>query len=273
LAARGVLALALALVALAACGEKANPPERLRLATTTSTENSGLLGHLLPVFQEATGIEVQVLSMGTGKALATGERGDCDVVLVHAPDAEEEFVAEGFGERRHPVMWNDFVVLGPAADAAGLKGESDVVAAFRKIAETGAAFTSRGDDSGTHQKELEIWKEAGLDPEQAAAGYVETGQGMGATLTQASERAAYVLADRATWLSYQGRLALQVLVEGDTRLRNPYAVIVVSRTRHPHVNHAGADRFVAWLTGPEGQRLIGEFKVGGEVLFHPDARP
>jgi tungstate transport system substrate-binding protein len=262
--------MALSGIALTGCGETANPSDRLRLATTTSTENSGLLDDLLPAFREATDIEVQVLSMGTGKALATGERGDCDVLLVHAPAAEEAFVAKGSGKQRHPVMYNDFVIVGPESDPAGARG-GDVLAAMRAIATTGATFLSRGDDSGTHEKELALWREAGVDPKAAAAGYNEGGDGMGATLTQAGEREAYTLADRGTYLAYAGKLALVVLVEGDARLKNPYSVIAVDEQRHPHVNHEGAAKFIDWLVGPEGQRRIGAFRVGGKVLFHPDA--
>lgn len=246
---------------------------RIRMATTTSTENSGLLDALLPALKEATGIDVHVLSMGTGKALRTGESGDCDVLLVHAPEAEKEFVGNGFGLERHPVMFNDFVVLGPATDPAGIRGLTDVVAAMQEIRSTPAAvFCSRGDDSGTHKKERALWKLAGIDPGTGAGSstaYLETGQGMGATLTQANERLAYTIADRGTYLAYRGKLDLEVLVEGDARLRNPYAVIAVNPERHPHVLIDPVRRFIDWLTGPEGQRRIGEFRVDGEVLFHP----
>lgn len=266
----GSVAVALLVVLLPACGSEPNPPGRLRLATTTSTENSGLLDALLPAFEAATGIRVDVLSMGTGMALATGERGDCDVLLVHAPAAEEAFVAKGFGERRVPVMRNDFVIVGPAGDPAGVRG-NDAPAALRAIAAGRATFCSRGDRSGTHEMELGLWRAAGVDPHADAPGYVEGGGGMGATLTQAHEREAYTLADRGTFLAYEGKLALVVLVEGDVRLDNPYSVIAVSRKAHPHVNQEGSRQLVEWLTGPDGQKRIGEFRVGGRVLFHPDA--
>lgn len=263
----GILGL---VACLSACSSGDHPRDRLRLATTTSTENSGLLDELLPVFREATGIDVEVLSMGTGKALATGERGDCDVVLVHAPAAERAFVAAGHGVERVAVMHNDFVILGPLADPAGVR-DNDLVDALRAIAASGAAFCSRGDDSGTHKKELALWSEAELDPVLTAAGYIEVGQGMGATLTQAGELGAYTLADRGTYLSYRARLALVILVEGDPRLRNPYGVIAVNPERHPHVNHEGAQRFIEWLTSEETQRRIGDFRIGGEPLFHASA--
>ncbi len=258
----------LAIAGVVGCSAGDHPAERLRLATTTSTENSGLLDELLPAFRDATGIDVEVLSMGTGKALATGERGDCDVVLVHAPAAEQAFVDAGFGVARVPVMHNDFVILGPPSDPASARG-GDAVDALSKIASSGATFCSRGDDSGTHKKELALWSEAKLDPEATAAGYVETGQGMGATLMQAGERGAYTLADRGTYLSYRGRLDLVVLVEGDDRLKNPYGIIAVNPERHPHVNRDGAQRLIEWLTSDDGQRRIGAFRVDGEVLFHP----
>jgi len=245
---------------------------RIRLATTTSTENSGLLDVLLPAFRAETGIPVEVLSMGTGKALRIAERGDCDVVLVHAPGAEEEFVRRGFGVERRPVMVNDFVIVGPPADPARIRGLRDAVAALVRIRESSAPFCSRGDESGTHEKERSLWKIAGVDPSRGSAGgrsYIETGQGMGATLTQANERFAYTLADRGTFLAHRGRVDLEVLVEGDPRLRNPYAVIAVNPERHPHVAADAVERFIAWLTGPEAKRRIGEYRVGGEVLFHP----
>ena len=245
----------------------------LRLATTTSTENSGLLDALLPAFVDATGIEVRVLSMGTGKALATARRGDCDVVLVHAPTAEEAFVASGHGLRRHPVMHNDFVIVGPPSDPAGILGGEDAAGAFQRIRTSGARFCSRGDDSGTHRKERSLWAAIGTDPAEGWSGYIEVGQGMGATLTLASERRAYTLVDRGTYLAYRGALDLNVLVEGDPSLRNPYSVIGVNPERHPHVDGEAVERFIAWLTGPDAASRIAAFRVGGEVLFHPRGVP
>ncbi len=259
--------LACLLIALCACSGEA---ARLRLATTTSTENSGLLAELMPAFTAATGIEVDVVSMGTGKALATARNGDCDLLLVHAPAAEREFVAAGHGIERTPVMQNDFVLLGPPLDPARVDGMHEAAEALRRIAGAGAPFCSRGDESGTHIKEKELWAAAGMQP--SGSWYRSLGQGMGQTLTVADELHAYVLADRGTFLSRRGRLELQVLVQGDPLLRNPYHAIVVNPARHPHTQVANARRLVGWLTGPEGQRRIADFEVSGRRLYHPVAR-
>jgi len=242
---------------------------RLRLATTTSTLDSGLLDALLPVFEKECGCKVDVIAVGTGKALKLGENGDVDLVMVHAPSKEEAFVKAGFGVNRRGFMENDFIVLGPEADPAGIAGIKDAAKAFIGIAAKASPFVSRGDNSGTHTKEMIIWKAAGIEP--SGDWYMEIGQGMGAALTIANEKSAYVLSDRGTYLARKANLALKILVEGDPRLLNPYSVIAVNPARHPKVNSALADRFIQWVCGPEAQKLIGEFKVGGELLFRPTA--
>jgi tungstate transport system substrate-binding protein len=248
----------------------ARRPERsITLATTTSTENSGLLDVLKPEFRKKSGIDVHVIAVGTGRALKLAENGDVDVVLVHAPSRERAFVEAGFGLERMPVMQNDFVVLGPEGDPAGVGGMKDAAGALAKIAKAGCAFVSRGDDSGTHTKEKDLWKEAGGAPE--GGWYVSAGQGMGAVLVMADEKQAYTLADRGTFIALREKIALEVLVEGDVRLANPYGVIAVDHARHPHVKRAEAAEFVAWLTSAEGQRLIAGYRKGGEQLFFPSA--
>jgi tungstate transport system substrate-binding protein len=261
--------LALALGLLAACGDSPSPRGRLRLATTTSTENSGLLAWLLPPFEEREGVEVQVIAVGTGQALAVAKRGDADLVLVHARTLEDAFVAEGWGVDRRDVMWNDFVVLGPRADPAGVRGSKDAAAALLAIAKSGAKFVSRGDASGTHVRENELWKRAGGRP--AWDGYLEAGAEMGGTLTRSDELRAYTLSDRGTYVAFRRRLELDVMVEGDPSLRNPYGVILVNPEKHPHVNAAVARRLLEYLTSPEGRARIEAFRVDGEVLFHPHA--
>lgn len=242
----------------------------LVLASTTSTQASGLYDALLPAFRRETGIEVRVVAVGTGQALRLAERGDADALLVHAPAAERAFVEAGHGLARHEVMWNDFVIVGPAEDPARLRGSTDVGAALRRIAEAEAPFLSRGDDSGTHKKELSLWREARLDPATfAGSWYREAGSGMGRTLNTANGMGSYTLTDRGTWLAFRNRSQLQLLVEGDPALRNPYGAIVVNPARHPHVKHELAQRFVDWLLSPAGQRRIGEFRVQGQPLFHP----
>jgi tungstate transport system substrate-binding protein len=243
---------------------------RLRLATTTSTENSGLLGHLLPRFEETCGCKVDVIAVGTGKALKIAEHGDVDVVLVHARALEDRFVAEGWGVERRGVMYNDFVLVGPAADPARVRGARGAQDALARVAAGGSPFISRGDQSGTHEKELELWRRSGVNP--AGAWYVEAGQGMSEVLSMAIERGAYTLTDRATYLAHRGRAALEVLFQGDPALFNPYGVIAVNPTKHPAVNHALAARFIEFLTGAEGRRLITGFKVAGEQLFFVEAR-
>ena len=263
-----VAALVLALLASGATAQQ----RFIILASTTSTANSGLFDDILPKFTARTGIDVRVVAVGTGAALRLGVNGDADVVLVHARAAEERFVAAGHGVARHAVMYNDFVVVGPAADPAGVRGMDDVAAALSAIAGAGSPFASRGDDSGTHKAELRLWTAAAIDPAgQSGQWYLETGSGMGATLNTAQAMGAYALSDRATWLSFENRGDLVILVEGDERLFNPYGVILVNPARHPHVKAAEGRAFIAWLSSPEGQRAIAEFTVGGEQLFVPNA--
>ncbi len=241
----------------------------VRLATTTSTENSGLLQALLPAFEAQTGYRVHVIAVGTGKALRMGRDGDVDVLLVHAPNAERAFIAEGAGLRRQPVMHNDFLLVGPADDPAGIKQLPDAATALRQIANRGATFISRGDDSGTHKKERALWQAAGIQP--SGAWYREAGQGMGKVLQMANELDAYTLTDRGTWLAYRSQSVLQPLVSGDETLHNPYSLIAVNPKRYPDINHRGAVALIDWLTGQDGQQQIANFRLGGEQLFHPDA--
>jgi tungstate transport system substrate-binding protein len=261
-----VLVAAFMLAALAVA-PAARGAEALRLATTTSTENSGLLRAILPRFEAASGLVVHVISVGTGKAMKLGENGDVDVVLVHSRPDEDRFVAQGFGVNRRDVMYNDFVVVGPHADPAGVRGMKDVLQAFRKILDAKATFVSRGDDSGTDKMEKSYWKEIGRKP--LGRQYVSAGQGMGEVLNMSGNLRAYTLTDRATYGAYRSRIGLEVLVEGDSRLFNPYGVIAVNPARYPDANYRGAMRFVEWLTGPEGRALIAGFRVGGEQLFFP----
>ncbi|MGB0721510.1 MAG: substrate-binding domain-containing protein [Gammaproteobacteria bacterium] len=242
----------------------------IRLATTTSTENSGLLDHLLPAFSKATGHDVHVIAVGTGKALRMGRDGDVDVVLVHAPPAEERFVAEGHGVERHPVMFNDFVIVGPKADPAGVGNSRTAAEALRAIATHEAPFISRGDDSGTHKKERALWHTAETNPD--GSWYREAGQGMGKVLQIASETDAYTLTDRGTWLSLKAGSHLNLLFSGDPVLFNPYGIIRVSDSKYPDLNHAGAEALIAWLTGEAGQQLIASFRLNGEQLFTPSAK-
>jgi tungstate transport system substrate-binding protein len=239
-------------------------------ASTTSTEQSGLFDHLLPIFTAKTGIDVRVIAQGTGQALQTGARGDADVVLVHDPESEKRFVAEGHGVRRHPVMYNDFVLVGPIADPAGVKGSADAVEALRRIAASGAPFASRGDDSGTHQAELRLWTQAGVEP-KGRSWYRETGSGMGPTLNTAAGLGAYALTDRATWLAFANKQDLAILAQGDKRLFNQYAAILVNPERHPHVKAEWAQAFIDWLISPDGQRAIADYRIGGQQLFFPNA--
>ena len=268
LMARAALSGGLLSIFLVGC-QRERPAPRLRMATTTSTENSGLLYELLPPFEEQSDCKVDVIAVGTGKALKLGENGDVDVVFVHARNAEDKFVADGFGVSRRDVMYNDFVILGPAADPADIKGLKDAPVALRTIAEKQASFCSRGDDSGTHKKERALWQAASVSPE--GAWYVETGQGMGATLTVADEKLAYVLADRGTYLAYHSKIQLQVLCEGDKRLFNPYGIIAVNPKRHPHAKHTLAMKLIEYVTSLHGQKIIADFKKAGEQLFHPNA--
>ena len=263
-------ALLLASIAMAAFGVQAQD-KSIVVASTTSTEQSGLFPHLLPAFTQATGITAKVVAVGTGQALDIGRRGDADVVFVHDQAAEEKFVAEGFGLKRMPVMYNDFVIVGPAGDPAGIKGR-DVSDALRKLAASTQPFISRGDKSGTHAAELRYWKALGIDaPAAKVPGYKECGCGMGPALNIASSTDAYVLTDRGTWLSFKNRGQLAVLVEGDKRLFNQYGVIVVNPARHPHVKHELARAFADWLVSPAGQSAIAAYRINGEQLFFPNA--
>ncbi|MCC5984867.1 MAG: substrate-binding domain-containing protein [Rhodobacteraceae bacterium] len=243
--------------------------EFITVASTTSTENSGLFGHILPLFQEETGIAVRVVSQGTGQALETGRRGDADVVFVHARAQEEAFVADGYGVQRVDVMYNDFVLVGPGDDPAGLRDAADARAAMAAIAGAGAAFASRGDDSGTHVAEMALWAAAGLAP--AGGWYLATGSGMGATLNTAAQVPAYALTDRGTWLSFENRGDLELVFEGDPMLFNPYGIILVNPERHPHVKAAPGQAFIDWIISDAGQAAIASFTVGGEQLFFPGA--
>jgi tungstate transport system substrate-binding protein len=242
------------------------------MASTTSTEQSGLFRHLLPAFKAATGIDVRVVAVGTGQALDMGRRGDADLVFVHDRAAEEKFVAEGFATQRRDVMYNDFLLVGPTADPAGVKGRN-IAAALKKLAASGAAFISRGDKSGTHAAELRHWKAAGIDPAAARpAGYKECGCGMGQALNIGASTDAHVLTDRGTWLSFRNRAGLGILVEGDTALFNPYGVMVVNPARHRHVKVGLAQQFADWIVSPAGQQAIAAYRIDGEPLFFPNAR-
>jgi len=241
----------------------------IRLATTTSTENSGLLNDLLPRFRAATGYEVHVIAVGTGKALRMGRDGDVDVVLVHAPEAEQKFVDEGYGEQRLPVMFNDFVLVGPQEDPAGLAAATSVTDSLDRIAASRSTFVSRGDDSGTHKKELSLWKQADVVP--GGKWYREAGQGMGKVLQMADEMNGYALTDRGTWLAYRDKSRLTVTYQGDAGLFNPYAIIEVSATRYPDLNHKAARALITWIRGNEGQEAIAAFRKAGEQLFTPSA--
>nr|WP_239061820.1 extracellular solute-binding protein [Ideonella livida] len=243
------------------------------MASTTSTEQSGLFKHLLPAFKDKTGIEVRVVAVGTGQALDTGRRGDADIVFVHDTAAEEKFVAEGFATQRRNVMYNDFVLVGPAADPAKVKGQ-DIGTALGKLAASGASFISRGDKSGTHAAELRLWKKVGVDPAAAKpAGYKECGCGMGPALNMGASTGAYVLTDRGTWLAFKNRADLTVLVEGDKSLFNQYGVMVVNPAKHPHVKADMAQQFADWVVSPGGQASIAAYKINGEPLFFPNAKP
>jgi tungstate transport system substrate-binding protein len=242
------------------------------VASTTSTQDSGLFEHILPLFEAKTGIDVKVVAQGTGQALETGRRGDADVVFVHAKAQEEAFVREGFGVKRFDVMYNDFVLIGPEGDPAGIKNAPDVAAAFEAIYAAQAPFVSRGDNSGTHTAELRLWKEAGIDiAAQKGSWYREIGQGMGAALNTAAAMDAYVLADRGTWLSFRNRRDLEIAVEGDRRLFNQYGVMLVNPEKHASVKADLGQRFIDWLISGEGQEAIGEYKINGEQLFFPNA--
>jgi tungstate transport system substrate-binding protein len=262
------LAATVFLGGLVACGEADRP--RVRLATTTSARDTGLLDWVLPEVESKQGIRVSVVAVGTGQALELARRGDADLVLVHDRPREDAFLAEGAGIDRRDLMWNDFLVVGPASDPAGVRGTSDAPAALRKIAAAAAPFVSRGDDSGTHAREKSLWKTSGERPHWA--GYVEAGQGQGPTLLLASERKAYTLTDRGTFVSMRKRLELVILVEGDPALRNPYGVMLVNPAKVPGVAAAAAKKVLDWLVSPEGQARIGAFRIDGEPIFHPGTK-
>ena len=245
--------------------------EHLRLSTTTSTENSGLLAVVLPPFEQRVHLKVDVIAVGSGKALKLAENGDVDVVLSHAPELEEAFMKAGFGVNRRDVMYNDFIIVGPPADPAHLRSAANATEAFKKLAAAQAMFISRGDESGTHQKEKELWKAAGVTP--TGSWYVSAGQGMGEVLLMANERQAYTLSDRGTYLAYKKKDELVIVSQGDPAFFNPYTITAVNPARHSGVKYIEAMQLIAWFTSPEGQKLIGSFSVDGEVLFHPTAVP
>ncbi|WP_438344750.1 extracellular solute-binding protein [Methylorubrum populi] len=268
---RGFLTLSL-LAALGAATPLSAEPASIVVASTTSTEQSGLFKHILPLFKQKTGIEVKVVALGTGQALDAARRGDADVVLVHDRPAEDKFVAEGFAKARQDVMYNDFVLIGPKDDPAGIRGKG-VEEAFRKIAAAKAPFVSRGDRSGTHSAELRSWKEAGIDLGAVRGDwYRDVGQGMGPALNTASSLGAYILADRGTWLSFKNRGDLTILVEGDPRLFNPYGVMLVNPDKHPSVKVKEGQAFIDWLVSSEGQKAIADYTINGEQLFFPSAK-
>jgi tungstate transport system substrate-binding protein len=270
---------ALALVSLLSASALAQQADEksIVVASTTSTQDSGLFKHILPLFKAKTGVDVKVIAQGTGQALDTARRGDADVVFVHAKSAEEKFIAEGFGVKRRPVMYNDFVLIGPRSDPASVKGSKDIVASLNALKSREAPFISRGDKSGTHQAELALWKAAGTDiaadkdAKKIGPWYKEIGQGMGAALNTASASNAYVLSDRATWISFKNKGDLVIAVEGDKRLFNQYGVILVNPAKHPTVRAALGQQFIDWLTSAEGQKAIADYKIDGQQLFFPNA--
>jgi len=262
-----LLALTAAML-LGACGRGRSSGGRVRLATTTSTENSGLLRYLLEPYEKQRGVQVHVVAVGTGQALELGRRGDADLLLVHARAKEDEFVAQGYGVDRRDVMWNDFVLAGPSSDPAGVRGSASAAAALRTIRTSRAMFVSRGDDSGTHVREMALWEEAGGAP-RGESFYLEAGQGMGKCLLIADEKRAYVLVDRGTYLAFRRKLDLPILVEGDPKLRNPYGMMLVNPKKHGHVEAKAARALLDYFTSAEGQKRIGGFRVDGQVLFHP----
>jgi tungstate transport system substrate-binding protein len=263
-----IAALAVATLALPALAQE----KSIVLASTTSTQDSGLFGYILPLFKAKTDIDVKVVAQGTGQALDTGRRGDADVVFVHAKAQEEKFVADGFGVKRFEVMYNDFVLIGPQSDPAGIKGTKDILAALKKIKEKAAPFVSRGDRSGTHAAELALWKAAGIDiAADKGPWYREIGQGMGAALNTAGSMGGYVLSDRGTWISFKNKVDLAIAVEGDKKLFNQYGIMLVNPAKHAHVKKEFGQAFVDWVTSPEGQKAIAEFKIDGQQSFFPNA--
>ena len=269
----GTITLALGTVATVSAPVSAED-NFIVVQSTTSTQNSGLFEYILPKFKEKTGIEVRVVAVGTGQALKNARNGDGDVVLVHSKPDEEKFVTDGWGVKRHDVMYNDFIIVGPASDPAKIAGLNDAPTALKKIAGTKAAFASRGDNSGTHKAELRLWSDVGIDPKQASGTwYLETGSGMGTTLNTAIGKQAYTLTDRGTWLSFANKGDFEVLVEGDGRLFNQYGVILVNPKKHANVKAKEGQAFVDWITGREGQQAIASRKIDGEQLFFPNAKP
>ena len=267
-----IACLIAAFLLLSAVGPAFAAERFITVASTTSTENSGLFQAILPLFERATGIAVRVVAVGTGQAIRMAERGDADVLFVHHRPSEKRFVAAGFGVERHDVMYNDYVLVGPQDDPAGVGGRPDVVDALAGIAAQRAVFVSRGDDSGTHKRELGLWQAAGIDAEAASGTwYRESGAGMGATLNIASGMGAYTLSDRGTWLNFGNKGDLVILVEGDQRLFNPYGVILVNSRRHPHVKAADGQAFIDWLLSPGGQRAIAAYRIDGQPVFFPSA--
>lgn len=270
----GLIRLSVLVLSLVAASGQADDARTIVVASTTSTVNSGLFDHILPVFWDRTGIQVRALSVGTGQALRIAQHGDADVLFVHDRASEEAFVAVGFGIERYDVMYNDFVLVGPSADPARVSGLSNVAIALKQIAREKLPFASRGDDSGTHKAELRLWKAAGMDPRpDSGSWYRETGSGQGATLNVAAGMNAYMLTDRGTWLAFKNRRELRILVAGDTRLRNVYGLVLVNPERHPHVQAEAGQVFIDWLISEEGQSAIGSLEVDGEPLFTPNARP
>ena len=270
---RSVFGTALLAVLISVSAVTAHSADRfITVASTTSTQNSGLFKAILPAFKKQSGIDVRVVAVGTGQAIRLARNGDADVLFVHHRPSEEKFVAEGFGVERRDVMYNDFVVVGPKSDPAGIQGMKNILAAFQAIARTKSVFTSRGDDSGTNKKERDMWRAAGVDVDSASGNwYRETGSGMGSTLNTAAGMEAYSLTDRGTWLSFKNRQGLTVLSQGDKRLFNPYGVILVNAARHPHVKTAQGQVFIDWLVSAEGQAAIGGYSIDGEQLFFPNA--
>jgi tungstate transport system substrate-binding protein len=270
---RRAFCAALAIVGLMASSLSFAQERYITVSSTTSTEQSGLFGHLLPLFEKASGIKVRVVALGTGQALDLARRGDADVVFVHDKAAEEKFIADGFGVKRQEVMYNDFIVVGPKSDPAKATGK-DILEGLRRIETAKVPFVSRGDKSGTHAAELRYWKAAGVDLDaNKGTWYRDTGSGMGPALNTAASMNAYILADRGTWLSFKNRGDLGIIVEGDTRLFNQYGVILVNPARHAHVKQADGQRFVDWVVSDAGQKAIAEYKIGGEQLFFPNAKP
>jgi tungstate transport system substrate-binding protein len=272
IARRSLVALAAVAVACIGYGTAGAQEKSIVVSSTTSTQDSGLFGHILPLFKAKSGITVKVVSQGTGQALDTGRRGDADVVFVHARAQEEKFVADGFGVKRYPVMYNDFVLVGPNSDPAGIKGTKDIGAALKTIKAKGAPFISRGDRSGTHSAELRLWKGAGIDiAKDHGPWYKAIGQGMGATLNTSSASNAYTLTDRATWIAFKNKGDLAIVVEGDKRLFNQYGIMLVNPAKHPHIKKDLGQQFIDWIVSAEGQKAISDYKRDGQSLFFPNA--